>query len=116
MASDLVGYDTRGPAAIIRLNNPAHRNPMSKDLLDQLSAAVTRASADVAVRAIIITGTGPAFCAGMDLTEARASLARVSSAATGTDWPEARHGEEVLDQVYNCGQADHRRRQRRGRG
>ncbi len=38
---------------------------MSKDLLDQLSAAVTRASADAAVRAIIITGTGPAFCAGM---------------------------------------------------
>ena len=103
MASDLVAYDTRGPAAIIRLNNPAHRNPMSQDLLDQLSAAVTRASADKAVRAIIITGTGPAFCAGMDLTEARASLARVTSAATGTDWPEARHGEEVLDQVYNCG-------------
>jgi enoyl-CoA hydratase/carnithine racemase len=59
--------------------------------------------ADAAVRAIIITGTGPAFCAGMDLTEARASLARGTSAATGTDWPEARHGEEVRDQVYNCG-------------
>lgn len=103
MADELVAYSTQGPAAIIRLTNPAKRNPMSKDMLDQLSAAMTKATADQAVRAIIITGTGPAFCAGMDLSEARAALARLSNADVGTAWAEAQHGEQLLDQIYNCG-------------
>lgn len=102
MDSDLVVYSTSGPAAVIQMNNPAHRNPMSKAMLDGISAALTRAEADDAVRAIIITGTGPAFCAGMDLTEARAALARLTTADVGTAWPEAQHGEQILDQVYNC--------------
>ncbi len=103
MADELVVYSTQGPAAIIRLNNPTKRNPMSKELLDQLSDAVKKATDDAAVRAIIITGTGPAFCAGMDLSEARAALARLSHADVGTPWTEAQHGEQLLDQIYNCG-------------
>ncbi len=102
MADELVVYTTQGPAAIIRLNNPTKRNPMSKDLLDQLSAAVTRATDDAAVRALIITGTGQAFCAGMDLSEARDALARLSGSDVGMAWAEAQHGEQLLDQIYNC--------------
>jgi methylglutaconyl-CoA hydratase len=62
-----VGYEVRGCAAWITLTSPATRNALSGPLLAGLSAGLDRALDDPAVRAVVITGTGPVFCAGADL-------------------------------------------------
>jgi len=57
--------------ARITLDSPANRNALSVALLTELLAAVDRALADDAVRAVVLTGTGPVFCSGVDLKEQR---------------------------------------------
>ncbi|MDG2278852.1 MAG: enoyl-CoA hydratase-related protein [Pseudomonadales bacterium] len=56
-----------GGAAWITLNRPENRNALSAVLVNELGAHLEDAIADESVRSIIITGTGPAFCAGADL-------------------------------------------------
>lgn len=60
-------YERRGRAAWITLNAPQSRNALSGPIIEGLEAHLRQAMADDAVRAIVLTGTGPAFCAGADL-------------------------------------------------
>ena len=60
-------YDVQGGAAWITLNRPENRNALSQILVTELDAHLAAANADPDVRCIVITGTGPAFCAGADL-------------------------------------------------
>ncbi|MFN8642405.1 MAG: enoyl-CoA hydratase-related protein [Candidatus Binatia bacterium] len=60
-------YDRRGRAAWITLNAPQSRNALSGPILEGLAASLRQAIDDDAVRAIVLTGNGPAFCAGADL-------------------------------------------------
>lgn len=55
--------------AVLTLNRPASLNALSRALMAQLAAAVRRLEADPAVRVLILTGAGKAFCAGLDLKE-----------------------------------------------
>src|SRR3954452_16813057 len=58
-----------GPAARITLNRPAQRNALSLELMREVTAALGELGGDTSVRAIVIEGAGPAFCAGHDLGE-----------------------------------------------
>ena len=58
-----------GPAARLTLNRPERRNALSLDLMEELIAALKRASAEPGVRAIVVEAAGPAFSAGHDLRE-----------------------------------------------
>jgi enoyl-CoA hydratase/carnithine racemase len=51
----------------VTLNRPERLNAVTPSVLDALIAAFDRADADDAVRAVIVTGAGRAFCAGADL-------------------------------------------------
>ncbi len=62
-------YAIEGHIAIITLNRPERMNTISRDMLHQLTEHMLAADKDPAVRAVILTGTGRAFCAGLDLTE-----------------------------------------------
>lgn len=62
-------YTIEGHIAIITLNRPERMNTISRDMLHQLTEHMLTADKDPAVRAVILTGTGRAFCAGLDLTE-----------------------------------------------
>lgn len=57
-----------GPVQIIRLANSNTRNSLTNQLRDELGAAVLDAEQDRAVRAVYLTGSGPTFCAGGDLS------------------------------------------------
>lgn len=72
--SDLVLYQHRGRAAVITMNRPDRRNALSRGLIAALGDAFRRAAEDPAARCVILTGTGQAFCAGMDLDELRGTL------------------------------------------
>jgi len=53
--------------AVLRLNRPARANAMDLDAIALLHERILTLSADRALRAVILTGAGPAFCAGLDL-------------------------------------------------
>lgn len=60
-------YDVDGTVATITLNAPQRMNTISGPMLKQLTEALVRASEDRDVRVVILTGTGRAFCAGLNL-------------------------------------------------
>lgn len=55
---------------VITLNRPAARNALSRALIRAAHDALTAADAAESVRAVVLTGADPAFCAGVDLKEA----------------------------------------------
>lgn len=57
------------PSGTIILNRPARRNALSRVLLAQIKQALQDFHQERKVRAVILTGAGDAFCAGMDLAE-----------------------------------------------
>jgi enoyl-CoA hydratase/carnithine racemase len=59
--------------AILTLNRPRQFNALSRSLLEALHTALDKAAADEAVRVVMITGAGTAFCSGHDLKEMRAA-------------------------------------------
>jgi methylglutaconyl-CoA hydratase len=69
MSEPLALYDVQPPAAVITMNRPDRRNAISRGLIAAMSEAFQRARDDRAVRCVILTGAGKAFCAGMDLAE-----------------------------------------------
>jgi 2-(1,2-epoxy-1,2-dihydrophenyl)acetyl-CoA isomerase len=50
----------------ITLNRPAAYNAINTELAEQLLGAVIRCDEDDGIRAVVITGKGPSFCAGGD--------------------------------------------------
>src|SRR5450756_1604094 len=60
-----------GAAVTIALNRPERMNAWSNALSADLLAALREAADDDAVRAVMLTGTGKAFCSGADLREGR---------------------------------------------
>jgi methylglutaconyl-CoA hydratase len=60
-------YEVRQGAAWITLNRPENRNALSAVLVNEVYDLLQLANDDATVRCIVLTGTGPAFCAGADL-------------------------------------------------
>jgi enoyl-CoA hydratase/carnithine racemase len=58
-------------AAWLTLNRPAARNALSIGLMDAMLAELDAIATDAAVKVVVISGAGPAFCAGHDLRELR---------------------------------------------
>jgi methylglutaconyl-CoA hydratase len=65
--SEATLYEIRGGAAWITLNRPENRNALSAVLVNELYDHLIASNENPAVRSIVITGAGPAFCAGADL-------------------------------------------------
>jgi len=62
--------DSGAPVWLLRLSRPEALNALSRDLLQELEGHLTLA-ARADLRALVITGSGKAFCAGADLKERR---------------------------------------------
>ena len=58
-----------GEFVTLTLNRPQKRNALSVELRDAISDALDELAVDPAVKAIVITGAGPVFSAGFDLSE-----------------------------------------------
>src|SRR6516162_9555202 len=66
----------------IVLNRPDAKNALTIAMRDGIVDAVRSFRADPAVRAVLVTGTGDAFCAGMDLTASTVAQAGGEGFAT----------------------------------
>ncbi|MBP1687896.1 MAG: enoyl-CoA hydratase [Deltaproteobacteria bacterium] len=89
--SSMVLVEKRDAVAIITLNRPEAMNALCLELRLAFSQAFRDIQADPAIRVAILTGTGRAFCGGMDLKElaSGAPEARGGGAAGGWDMADA---------------------------
>ncbi len=67
MSYETILYDVEDEIATVSLNRPTKLNAYTPKMGDELFDAFSRADADPAVRVIILTGAGRAFCAGADI-------------------------------------------------
>ena len=65
-----IKYEIDQSILTITLNRPDNMNAFTVQMAEELIGAFNRASLDDEVRAIVVTGAGKAFCAGMDLQQA----------------------------------------------
>src|ERR1700760_3059901 len=69
-----LAYD--GPLAIVTLNRPDKRNAISYELIDEILRALGEVERALPAQILILTGSGKAFCSGMDLDNLRAITGR----------------------------------------
>jgi enoyl-CoA hydratase len=69
VVTDAVLTDVDAGVALVTLNRPAARNAISRQLLSELRGTMSEIDAEDEVRAVVLTGADPAFCAGLDLKE-----------------------------------------------
>ena len=65
--ADVLLKETHGRVRVITLNRPEAKNSINSELGVALVAAIEEADADVEITAIVLTGAGGGFSAGMDL-------------------------------------------------
>ncbi|MFD4629609.1 enoyl-CoA hydratase/isomerase family protein [Streptomyces sp. NPDC058284] len=81
--ADSVLYEVSDGLATITINRPEAMNAMNTEAKVALREAVRSAAADDAVRAVLLTANGRAFCVGQDLKEHIGSLTADREAGTG---------------------------------
>jgi len=84
-----------GNIGIITLNRPESKNALSDELTPALRSQISNLNIDDRVNALIITGSGDAFCAGGDVKSMNASTSNKES------WTKESSEEEVLKNLQN---------------
>ncbi|MGV0875228.1 enoyl-CoA hydratase [Mycolicibacterium sp. XJ879] len=86
VAAEPVRYEVRDSGvAVLTLNRPERMNGWGGGLASTFYARLDDAEADPAVRAIVVTGSGRAFCAGADMGDLTSISAATVDAAADTD-------------------------------
>ncbi len=75
--------------AVLTMNRPQAMNALSRGLMNALTEALDGLAANPAVRVIILTGAGRAFCAGLDLKEIGAGQGSLGGGSRATGDPVA---------------------------
>ena len=78
-------YEVRDGVATIELDRPEVLNAIRKQTIAELAAALSASAVDPAVRVVLVTGRGRAFCAGQDLDELADQLAAGDDEAVRAD-------------------------------
>lgn len=93
MARDIL-VDRGGEIATITLNRPEKRNALTPGMIHEMCDAMTALRDDRAARVVVVRANGPAFCAGLDLTEMAKQRAEGEADLGGL--------EHVLEQIESC--------------
>lgn len=90
MSSPLVSTEIRetehGRVAVVRLDRPEKLNALTLETLDQLVAAARRLRRDRSLRAVVLTGEGASFCAGLDFGTVLRQPARIVAGFVPRPW------------------------------
>jgi 2-(1,2-epoxy-1,2-dihydrophenyl)acetyl-CoA isomerase len=76
----LLSVEQVGAVRTLTLNRPSRFNALNDQLKAELITALQTAARDAAVRSVVLTGAGKAFCAGQDLLEVNLSPTEVGTA------------------------------------
>ncbi len=93
--------DVSDAVATVTLNRPDQRNALSSQLIAELSEAMHALADDDSVRAIVLTGAGTAFSAGLDLRELGSSgdNLKLSGPSSGGERPWPLHHKPVIGAI-----------------
>lgn len=69
MSEAAIIYQQRGAVVWLTLNRPKAMNAINRDMLALYEAYLPKIAADDSIRVLVLTGNGPAFCAGVDLKQ-----------------------------------------------
>jgi enoyl-CoA hydratase/carnithine racemase len=69
MSEDVLLYEAAGSVARLTINRPKAMNALNLALLNELDRRLLEIATDESIRVLVLTGAGPAFCAGADLKE-----------------------------------------------
>ncbi|KPH01656.1 enoyl-CoA hydratase [Pseudomonas sp. RIT-PI-q] len=96
MSEDVLLYEIIGPVARLTLNRPRAMNALNLATLAELERCLTDIALNDELRAVILTGNGPAFCAGADLKEVLAGASLPAGEADFLD-----RANQVFGQLRN---------------
>ncbi|MFG1948021.1 enoyl-CoA hydratase-related protein [Nonomuraea sp. NPDC048826] len=96
----MIRYDVADAVATITLDRPDAMNSLTAEVKTALLEALRRAAADPGVRAVLLTGSGRAFCAGQDLREHAANL----EAGRGLDNTVRAHYNPIIELITTMDQ------------
>ena len=82
MTDSMVVVERAANVTTVTLHRPAVRNALNRALMDAVWDAVAEAGADPDIRAVILTGADPAFCAGINIGEAEGGRSDPGGAPT----------------------------------
>lgn len=63
----MVATQRHRASLLITLDRPSKRNALSPEMIEAIASALAETEKDPEIRAVVITGAGPSFCAGLDL-------------------------------------------------
>ena len=85
-------YQREEHIALLTLNRPDKRNSLSTELANELASSLADLESDDSLRVVILTGMGPAFCAGTDISE-------LTNLTEGTASELSLRGQQLCDQI-----------------
>ncbi len=97
-----IRYDVEGPVLTITLDRPDKLNAFTPRMHRELLDAFDKADADDAVRAIVVTGAGRAFCAGADLSSGSGTFDDSKGDRAHSLEEHRDSGGEVTLRIYEC--------------
>jgi len=83
MSDSLIQTRTEDDLYFVRINRPEKRNALTPAMVEELAAAIRRADDQPQVRAVIVSGEGPIFSAGIDIMSLAESRAEVGEGNPG---------------------------------
>lgn len=99
-ASSTVLLDVRDGIGVLTLNRPAVRNAIDDAMRTELLAALDRAARDPAIRALVVTGAGPAFCAGGDIKGMQARLDAPAGEVAFNGWARQQRTHHAVSALF----------------
>jgi len=93
--NDAILVESDGPVRILTMNRPETRNAVRQDIKDCLVAVWDALADDLEVRAVVLTGAGPAFSAGGDI----ANFPKVTADGEYRRRTRLRNGRKIIDSM-----------------
>ncbi|MBR0799435.1 enoyl-CoA hydratase/isomerase family protein [Bradyrhizobium jicamae] len=102
MSYEQITCEIDGPLMILTLNRPDKLNAYTGTMGAEVADAFHRADEDDAVRAIIVTGAGRAFCAGADVSGGAKSFDTSGSHGAGVFASSGQRSGRFIEAIFNC--------------
>ena len=90
-----------GGVAVATLNRPAVRNAINDDVRAELQTILDRVANDTNLRALVLTGNGPAFCAGGDISAMRQRMSAPAGQVGGSGWLRQRRLHGMIGELHS---------------
>ncbi|WP_017731551.1 enoyl-CoA hydratase/isomerase family protein [Nafulsella turpanensis] len=93
---EFVNFEVRNRIGYVSLNRPEKRNALNYETVSELKEVFKETAANDAVKVIVLTGEGKAFCAGADL----AYIQQLQNNTYEENLEDSRHLKELFYQIY----------------